>query len=248
MNDKNWAEQFTQSLISYQPRAKNRMTRAVEIAAVEQRFRQWMKKAPIDEQLWLIALDTIGKQFMGHEIHFGLMSPSIQCESPIELPFYFALVIVAKDHHLNVTCKGGEILDASGPERLEMAPQAKIGKYRVDFWLTLRSDNWLKDDPRITNRNSLPSFFESQVIVECDGHEFHERTKEQAMNDRQKDRLLQEMGFKIFRFTGAEIWADVFKCAEQTISVLREDVEKQSKALIDFLRDTPSEAPNESVQ
>ena len=32
------------------------------------------------------------------------------------------------------------------------------------------------------------------VTVECDGHEFHQRTVEQASNDRRRDRMLQRFG------------------------------------------------------
>lgn len=56
------------------------------------------------------------------------------------------------------------------------------------------------------------------LVVECDGHEFHERTKEQAAKDRSRDRRLQEAGYTVFRFTGSEIWRDPCKCSDQIIS------------------------------
>ena len=62
------------------------------------------------------------------------------------------------------------------------------------------------------------------VVVECDGHNFHERTKEQAARDRRRDREIQERGFKVARFTGAEIWADPFGCAAQALTMANEDV------------------------
>jgi len=46
------------------------------------------------------------------------------------------------------------------------------------------------------------------LFVECDGHDFHERTKEQAEHDRSKDRAIQAAGIPILRFTGREIWRD----------------------------------------
>lgn len=57
----------------------------------------------------------------------------------------------------------------------------------------------------------------SHLIVECDGHDFHERTKAQAKADRSFDRKVQEAGFTIFRFTGSEIWNDPCACALQII-------------------------------
>lgn len=40
------------------------------------------------------------------------------------------------------------------------------------------------------------------AVIECDGHEFHERTKRQAARDRSRDRAIQAFGYRIFRFTG----------------------------------------------
>lgn len=56
-----------------------------------------------------------------------------------------------------------------------------------------------------------------QLIVECDGHDFHERTKEQAARDRSRDRDAQLAGIEIFRFTGSELWRDAWGCAAQVI-------------------------------
>lgn len=55
------------------------------------------------------------------------------------------------------------------------------------------------------------------LVVECDGHEFHERTKEQAAKDRSRDRRLQEAGYRIHRYTGSEIYRDAYKCASDSL-------------------------------
>lgn len=43
------------------------------------------------------------------------------------------------------------------------------------------------------------------VAVELDGHDFHERTKEQAERDKRRDRSLLSMGWTTIRFTGSEV-------------------------------------------
>lgn len=43
------------------------------------------------------------------------------------------------------------------------------------------------------------------VAVELDGHEFHERTKDQAGRDKRRDRALVSKGWTVIRFTGAEV-------------------------------------------
>lgn len=58
------------------------------------------------------------------------------------------------------------------------------------------------------------------LAVECDGFEFHERTKEQAENDREKDRAFQDAGIPLYRFPGSMIWRDAAACAEQVGNAL----------------------------
>jgi very-short-patch-repair endonuclease len=78
--------------------------------------------------------------------------------------------------------------------------QYQIEDMRVDFCLA--GKNWRTDKV-------------FRLVIECDGHDFHERTKEQAAKDRARDRGLQEKGYNIFRFTGSEIWRDPMGCVEQ---------------------------------
>lgn len=53
------------------------------------------------------------------------------------------------------------------------------------------------------------------LVVECDGHDFHERTKEQAAKDKSRDRAAVLSGYTCFRFTGSELWGDPLGCAQQ---------------------------------
>lgn len=57
------------------------------------------------------------------------------------------------------------------------------------------------------------------IVVECDGHDYHERTKEQAAHDRKRDRAMTEAGITVLRYTGSEIWRNPFACAQQTIQL-----------------------------
>lgn len=56
--------------------------------------------------------------------------------------------------------------------------------------------------------------------VEIDGHDFHEKTKEQARRDKSRDRAMAKAGILVLRFTGAEVYADVKACTEETWDVL----------------------------
>ena len=47
---------------------------------------------------------------------------------------------------------------------------------------------------------------EHMIAVELDGHEFHEKTKEQVTYRNQRDRNLQAAGWTVFHFSGSELY------------------------------------------
>jgi very-short-patch-repair endonuclease len=55
-----------------------------------------------------------------------------------------------------------------------------------------------------------------RLVVECDGHDFHDRTKQQAAYDRARDRELLAIGIRTIRFTGSEIHHSAERCAQET--------------------------------
>ena len=60
---------------------------------------------------------------------------------------------------------------------------------------------------------SLPLF------IECDGHDFHEKTKEQVARDKKRDRKFVAAGLTIIRFSGSEIWANPLKCTWEVFAL-----------------------------
>lgn len=54
-----------------------------------------------------------------------------------------------------------------------------------------------------------------KIWVEIDGHDFHERTKEQAAKDRQKDRAISATGWHMMRFTASETHRDPLACIKE---------------------------------
>ncbi len=65
-------------------------------------------------------------------------------------------------------------------------------------------------------------FASPKAIVECDGHDFHERTKEQAAHDKGRDRHLQSLGYYVLRFTGSELWNNHRQCAREADEFLKD--------------------------
>src|ERR1044071_4389503 len=80
--------------------------------------------------------------------------------------------------------------------------QVRFGRYTADFVI--------EADDEVT------------LIVECDGFEFHDRTKEQAARDRRRDRLMLAAGYPTIRFTGSEIHRDGAQCVADIIHVIDE--------------------------
>jgi very-short-patch-repair endonuclease len=88
--------------------------------------------------------------------------------------------------------------------------QVPIQGYRVDF-------AFLGIMPRSGSPDGWPAV---RVIVECDGHDFHEKTKEQARRDKKRDRTLLANGFHVMRFTGSEIWQDAEACVKEVLGFI----------------------------
>jgi very-short-patch-repair endonuclease len=68
---------------------------------------------------------------------------------------------------------------------MEIFTQHRVGRYIVDF--LVRSDD-------------------VNIVIECDGHNFHEKTKQQVEHDKKRDRYMQTKGYKILRYSGSEIY------------------------------------------
>jgi hypothetical protein len=58
------------------------------------------------------------------------------------------------------------------------------------------------------------------VTVECNGHEFHQRTVEQASNDRRRDRMLQRFGIPVLRFTGTDVVRGSDRFAQEVVDFI----------------------------
>lgn len=122
------------------------------------------------------------------------------CKSPIEVAFAVAFVMVCRHLSGEVFFREWEPDEPALLDRVRwvIETQVSLGPYKVDFVVS----PWPRDE-RV------------KIIVECDGHAFHEKTKEQAQHDKSRDRELQAMGYRVLRFTGSEIYRDAFRCANE---------------------------------
>jgi very-short-patch-repair endonuclease len=101
-----------------------------------------------------------------------------------------------------------------GENRFICVPQAQVitpSAARVDFAIF------------DAKRSSSPGTMYI-LIVECDGHDYHERTTKQATRDRSRDRAFTRHGFVTYRFTGSEIFNAPLECADEVIAILEEGI------------------------
>jgi very-short-patch-repair endonuclease len=55
------------------------------------------------------------------------------------------------------------------------------------------------------------------AFIECDGPDFHEKTKEQVSKDKERDRVFQKTGALVLRYSGSDIWRDPIGAAMDAI-------------------------------
>lgn len=125
------------------------------------------------------------------EVH-RLVAPFLAgCESQIELNFVGAFRYFT--HLMGFsTVTGGAEKDAPGAVPFAIYTQVKIDKYRVDF---------------------IVAYGDKQVVVECDGRDFHHSTRQQVDRDRERDAALGGLGYKVIRFPGRQLDSEPYFCA-----------------------------------
>lgn len=120
------------------------------------------------------------------------------CESPIEALLGAALLMLGG--MIDSGMIGLQTPQADPPKtRFILTPQFRWRTYRIDWHLRAGT---------------------KELFVECDGHDFHERTKEQAERDRSRDREITTAGIPFLRFTGREIHRDAAQCANEVANTL----------------------------
>ncbi len=121
-----------------------------------------------------------------------------ECESPIEQILYVALDICSLSRHLSYA--------------FSAQAEIPVGKrtYRADI---------LYED-----YNAEPGEDAFGIVIECDGHEFHEKTKEQVAYRNQRDMDLKRAGYDIVHYSGSQIYKDPIKCASEILDYIEQKV------------------------
>ncbi|MGG3012260.1 hypothetical protein ABEO98_22600 [Brevibacillus parabrevis] len=104
-----------------------------------------------------------------------------KCESPIE-----SIMLLWLRHYFLM--RDQEYKQWDNFPLISIEPQRTVEKGKKKYRVDIALDCLFKGENH-------------SFAIECDGHEFHEKTKEQAARDKQRDRDLQSMGYRALRCT-----------------------------------------------
>ena len=94
-------------------------------------------------------------------------------------------------------------ISACGCAPFYLVPQVRVDCYRIDFVVKVMT--------MVGFPNPYGTRF-PKLAIELDGHEFHEKTREQVAYQNERARYLIGVGWKVLRYSGSEFYRDPFKC------------------------------------
>lgn len=151
-------------------------------------------------------VDEVKTNLIANECEYSILTLQElwKCESPIEQLLFLELCKLTYIDSKPIN----PYVDISTIE-IQKEIECDKEKYRVDFFIPVQYKN-----PKTNNAER--KFF----IVECDGHEFHEKTKQQVIRDNKRTRKLQEYGYEVVRYSGSEIYHMSYKCALNLLDII----------------------------
>lgn len=127
-----------------------------------------------------------------------------EIKSPIEKMFLMAFCVIKREYYDDY--------------KIEIYPQKKIcisdKTYYADFSIEYKDENPFSDG------------FCFELIIECDGHEFHKATKQQVKHDNERDLALKNAGYDVIHFSGSQIYENPWKCADEALSYFENKIRK----------------------
>lgn len=128
--------------------------------------------------------------------------------SPIEQLFFIAAHVLCEAEYEKLNPdpiynrEGKEILGRG----IYLDYQRKAGKYSIDFVLQTIDFG--------------PDGVYTPVAVELDGHDFHDRDKNQRSYEKARDRFLTKSGYRVLHYTGSDVVKDPFRVAFEALEMV----------------------------
>ena len=173
--------------------------------------RKWHRGPKLSNEQFMTECRELVSELAVEGFAWKLDRLGTQCGSPIETRLLAGLLCHLDGHGI------GTVIFSALPNPpwlrdadVEVTLQKEIGDYRVDFHILLRRHD-------------------RQIIVECDGHDFHERTKEQARRDKARDRWFVTQDIRVLLFTGSEIYRDTQECVAEIANLIEAEYDRDYK-------------------
>jgi len=113
-----------------------------------------------------------------------------------------------------------QLLCSNSPLKIPLFPQRKVGNYYIDFEVDLYM-HFMETSLNAKDGKNLYKIGDEvpKVAIELDGHDWHEKTKQQVARDKRRERELVKRGYKILRFSGSEVVKNPAECAIEAWNV-----------------------------
>jgi very-short-patch-repair endonuclease len=92
---------------------------------------------------------------------------------------------------------------------LQILQQLTIGRYRADFNIC------------ICGIIGIPPI---SFVIEIDGHEWHEKNKQQVARDKIRERSIVSAGYTILRYSGSEVFNNALGCANDCMGTIIDSI------------------------
>lgn len=87
-----------------------------------------------------------------------------------------------------------------------------------DYYLFPQSEILTNNNKYIADFEVLEYGCETKILIEIDGHDFHEKTKEQVARDKDREYDLKFEGYDVVRYSGSQIYNDPIKYVLKTLN------------------------------
>lgn len=164
-------------------------------------------------------LDYIGRTNRASFVSNLASSFDAYIDSPIEKTFCVALntLLEVNDMPFREVSFGRHLRIHTG---ILCLPQYHVGEYRVDFALWFFGSAKLLVEENSSIKAIHTDKPERRLVVELDGHAFHDQNATQRSYEKKRDRFLQQQGYDVFHYTGADVNAAPFKVALECLAYL----------------------------
>lgn len=161
---------------------------------------------------WTTPIESYFFLAMYYQVHINNYQDKFPCdlnEFDIYFTDYFNTAENLNKHILDLNKKNKPIHTVS------VISQHRVGKYTADFLLNI---HWYDE-----NHNVM---IHLKYLIECDGKDYHEQNYEQVEKAKKRNRYLQSLGYRVFYFTGKELYNNPFLCAKEIIDASNNELKE----------------------